>query len=242
MKNLAYRVRDENNLSEEEKVRISEINGTIRGELKTAGISALYLKGPQFEFTEAPYDCYGVLGITDKDLAQTNRMSDHWTSNMWEHFSKPGHFSFAFCRAWYYWIVAGAVPLRVAQEMYDNPLGHKDVRVAGYAGNTEPAGWAKTIGGKQFITSYHIDSQEGLNYFVETVKRHGLVKHHKPEAGFPPDYADWREFQDFVKTIYGDVLDIKAETSHHDGTWAILPAHLELRNLWETWRHARDTA
>ena len=28
---------------------------------------------------------------------------------------------FTFCRAWYYWVVSGSVPLDVAEEMYADP-------------------------------------------------------------------------------------------------------------------------
>lgn len=45
---------------------------------------------------------------------------------------KLGHFSFR--RAWYYWVAIGDVPLRVAQEIYRDPVGKTDVRAGGDCG------------------------------------------------------------------------------------------------------------
>ena len=33
----------------------------------------------------------------------------------------------------------------------------------------------KSIGAQQYVTSYHIDTQEGLNLFAQTLRAHGLV-------------------------------------------------------------------
>jgi hypothetical protein len=108
---------------------------------------------------------------------------------------------FEFVRAWYYYRVAGEVPLEVAEELYNCVLGKRDIRVVGHCGCPPPRGWAcprsedifefglenKSFGEIRdlcecgglnvplFINSYHIDSQEGLNLFVEVIKRHGLV-------------------------------------------------------------------
>lgn len=73
---------------------------------------------------------------------------------------------FTFERLWYYYAARGSVPLAVARELYDHPIGRRYVRVDGYAGNREPSGR---------IDVYHIDSQDGLNLFVETLRRHGLA-------------------------------------------------------------------
>lgn len=45
---------------------------------------------------------------------------------------------FKFTRAWYYWIVSGKMPLSVAEELYADPIGKKDVRVAGHCGCPAP--------------------------------------------------------------------------------------------------------
>ncbi len=38
---------------------------------------------------------------------------------------------FTFTRAWTYWIAEGLVPMAVARELYDDPVGKTDVRVNG---------------------------------------------------------------------------------------------------------------
>lgn len=45
---------------------------------------------------------------------------------------------FNFERAWYYWVVKGFVPLKVALELYKDPVGRTDVRVAGHCGCPPP--------------------------------------------------------------------------------------------------------
>ncbi len=45
---------------------------------------------------------------------------------------------FQFHRAWYYWVVQGSVPLNVAQELYNDPVGKTDIRVAGHCGCPPP--------------------------------------------------------------------------------------------------------
>lgn len=45
---------------------------------------------------------------------------------------------FEFRRAWYYWTVDGPVPLDVARELYEDPVGKEDVRVAGHCGCPPP--------------------------------------------------------------------------------------------------------
>lgn len=81
-----------------------------------------------------------------------------------------GDGKFIFKRAWYYWMVRGNVPLKIANKLYENPIGARDVRVAGHCGCPPPKKWTQRINGKRCVTSYHIDSQEGLNLFVEAVK------------------------------------------------------------------------
>ena len=117
-----------------------------------------------------------------------------------------------FRRAWYYWAATGRVPLDVARRLYEDPIGRRDVRVAGFAGNTPPeppwveyfdgdvmvildpdgqeeAEWdrlakkgllrsiskprfAKTTDGLQgYITTYHIDTAEGLRLFADAVRK-----------------------------------------------------------------------
>jgi len=120
------------------------------------------------------------------------------------------HGKFTFKRTWYYWMVIGNVPLAIANKIYENKVGKKDVRVAGHCGCPPPKDWVdyinedgkklankseldkfspdsnilkwcleskttkwvadKTVG-TPIITHYHIDSQEGLNLFVEHITK-----------------------------------------------------------------------
>lgn len=45
---------------------------------------------------------------------------------------------FTFRRAWYYYVVSGDVPLYVAHELYQDPIGVDDVRVDGHCGCPPP--------------------------------------------------------------------------------------------------------
>ena len=120
---------------------------------------------------------------------------------------------FTFKRAWYYWVVYGLVPLEIAQKMYQDPVGKKDVRVSGHCGCPPPEEWAQpsdevqekikeSLGYRkdmdmhetfdfwkinedkfkeeikkydQYINCYHIDSQEGLNLFVQILKENNVI-------------------------------------------------------------------
>ena len=86
-----------------------------------------------------------------------------------------GNGKFIFKRAWYYWIIKGNVPLKIAKKMYADPIGKIDVRVAGHCGCPPPEKMCYKIDGKKYVTSYHIDSQEGLNLFVRTLKEEGII-------------------------------------------------------------------
>jgi len=98
---------------------------------------------------------------------------------------------FQFFKLSYYWTVVGNVPLAVAKELYDDPVGRTDIRVVGHTGAPSPDKWVKyidkdgrtldrfvedpSVEGKPYITSYHIDSETGLRVFVDTLRRHELV-------------------------------------------------------------------
>jgi hypothetical protein len=55
---------------------------------------------------------------------------------------------FQFHREWYYWVVRGNVPLPVAQELYNNPVGKTDIRVTGHCGCPPPDEWVTYIDDK----------------------------------------------------------------------------------------------
>ena len=83
--------------------------------------------------------------------------------------------SLVFTRGWYYWMISGKVPIAIANELYADPVGKEDIRVRGHCGCPPPDGWTKEIDGKQYVMSYHIDSEVGLRLFADTIKKHGLV-------------------------------------------------------------------
>ena len=53
---------------------------------------------------------------------------------------------FEFWRAWYYWVVTGPMPLELAKELYEDPVGKVDIRVDGHCGCPPPEDpWLKYI-------------------------------------------------------------------------------------------------
>lgn len=78
-----------------------------------------------------------------------------------QHYGILNHYK--FIRGTTYWMVTGKTPYRLAMKIYNDPIGRVSMRTNGYAGNIEPKM-------NTFVESYHIDSQEGLNRFVELVR------------------------------------------------------------------------
>lgn len=61
---------------------------------------------------------------------------------------------FSFSRAWYYWVVDGPLPISIARELYEDPIGRSDIRVAGHCGCPAPEEpWIRwyTADGKQVL-------------------------------------------------------------------------------------------
>lgn len=54
-----------------------------------------------------------------------------------------------FRRAWYYWIASGRVPFDVAQRLYADPIGQRDVRVVGHCGCPPPEEWVHWFDGDE---------------------------------------------------------------------------------------------
>lgn len=80
------------------------------------------------------------------------------------------HGPYRFERVWYYWVVHGPVPVELAWEMYEDPRGRYDVRIAGHCGCPEPVDpWIRKRKAGDVVDEYHIDSQDGLNLFAEKV-------------------------------------------------------------------------
>lgn len=80
---------------------------------------------------------------------------------------------YKFERAWYYWVVAGKVPLEVADKLYADPVGRTDIRVGGHCGCPAP---------REYATSYY--HPDGLE-FVDRKNEQSLkaaVKETKSES------------------------------------------------------------
>ena len=141
----------------------------IRKELEKAGIMPLTLR--ELGRSEVPYTVFGCLGakpLSDEEQRYFDRMGTT------PEFARTMG-SFVFVRAWYYWCVSGFVPLVVAEEMYEERK--EDVRSGGDCACRPPATWKTRhkFCGMDVVNSYHIDTQEGLNYFVQTMKKHSLI-------------------------------------------------------------------
>lgn len=153
------------------------VDSTIELELLAAGIYTIKLAGPQFKYTEVPYSMVGVLTHDDEDFREFQdyaaRHGDEKLVN-----TLHEHMEFVFVRCWRYWSVRGYVPLTVAKEIYANPVGKKSVRAGCHASGPEPETQVKRmyVAGLDVVTNYHIDDQEGLKLFADTVKKHNLIK------------------------------------------------------------------
>ena len=145
----------------------------ILEELEKAGITAFKSHSSDKPHYDVPYTIFGGLGVeplSEEDQRYFDRIGT--TPEFAETMA-----SFVFTRAWYYWCVSGFVPLSIAEEIYENPNGVKDIRVAGHCACPPPSEWLThhKVCGMDVVDSYHIDTQEGLNYFVKTMIKHGLV-------------------------------------------------------------------
>ncbi|KKM02273.1 hypothetical protein LCGC14_1786030, partial [marine sediment metagenome] len=103
---------------------VEDCDVTIREELEKAGIDIYSIGEPGR--SEVPYTLYGGLGGKLLDEEGQAFMDRHGVAVD----TIKKFVSFTFERAWYYWVVSGYVPLNIAVEMYENPNGKKDIRVA----------------------------------------------------------------------------------------------------------------
>ena len=118
--------------------------------------------------------------------------------------------AFTFSRRWYYWSAEGEVPVSVAWELYEDPVGKSDVRVAGHCGCPPPeAPWAKKDShGDDVIRNYHIDTEVGLRLFVDTLRKHGLHRP-RPPGNWPACAMCERHFASLDKGFCSDPECIK---------------------------------
>lgn len=150
----------------------------IRGELTQAGIACLNTKDVR---SEVPYTVFGILGHAPFSESDTGYFERHTTTPEIAKRFAP----FVFTRAWVYWCVSGYVPLEVANEMYfSEDYYHRStskndygIRANGHCANPPPIEQVQKylVCGKQVVNSYHIDKQQGLNFFVETLKKYKII-------------------------------------------------------------------
>lgn len=147
----------------------------ILEELLEAGIQCMKIQRKDGErIPEVPYTIIGILGGHEQfnaDDCQDLNKTGWWESHLIQ------SVSFTFTRAWYYWVVTGYVPLSVAEELYEDSVGAKAVRSGGDCACRPPKTWLTRhpIVGMKVVNLYHIDSQEGLNLFTKTLRKHNLV-------------------------------------------------------------------
>lgn len=74
---------------------------------------------------------------------------------------------FVFKRAWYYWVVQGPVPLEVARELYADPVGNTDVRVAGHCGCPPPEHpWVEYYDAQGLLVALDVGGKEREQFRV----------------------------------------------------------------------------
>lgn len=117
-------------------------------------------------YIKAELQFAGIRPITHEDV-----MFGEVPARVTGRLTKDGKEMFGFLRSWNYWRISGLVPLNVAVELYDHPVGKRDILVIGDDTCPHPSKWAKN----GFIGYYHVDSLDALALFVETLKKHGLV-------------------------------------------------------------------
>ena len=122
-----------------------DIDKKVKEELQIADIPVIHL--PSFMNTEVKTSYIGILN------------------------------DFIFYRAWKYWVVHGPVALEHAEKIYSQMSDNK-VRAHGHCGNinpvTECTNLLENTNGKQYVNTYHIDTQLGLCKFVKYVKNNIL--------------------------------------------------------------------
>lgn len=162
---------------------MAEADMFIRQELALAGIRSLRLPNEEGKHPEVPRTVFGFLGgkaLFDELTTYGEEKAESYLCLVNFQVMQTCA-EFAFARQWYYYTATGYVPMDVAIELYEHPIGRKDVRVQGHCGCPDPREYAPVqkgplVAGKRCVDCYHIDSQEGLNLFVETLRKHKLFE------------------------------------------------------------------
>lgn len=72
------------------------------------------------------------------------------------------HKNYNFQRAWGYWIVTGETDKKIAQIIYNDPIGKLFIRTNGWCTNMDPNNVDK-------VNCYHIDTKVALKRFIEII-------------------------------------------------------------------------
>ena len=94
--------------------------------------------------------------------------------------------AFNFRRAWYYWVVSGHVPLDVAREIYEDPVGRTDVRSGGDCACRPPETWATYYDADGLILESDPDGKEEFTY-RSLIERGHLTAEGLSRIHFVPD-------------------------------------------------------
>ena len=109
---------------------------------------------------------------------------------------------FKFRRAWTYWRISGRIPLKIALDLYADPVGKTDVRVNGSCVCPEPG----THGGQpEFInpkTNRQVCSRNQEHAWNELIKRHPSWADDEHTLEFADDPATVAEA--FIMTYHID--------------------------------------
>lgn len=148
--NLARHI-PEDATPERRKAIFDEVDTTIRGELIAAGILNLDGTGDPRNYMEDEFiRLVGGHQHTYKEVPCAIFASK---------------FRWKFERRWYYYAATGpGIPPEKAEEFHKT--WGKQVRVDGHCGCPSPLEWEHGFA----VGSYHIDTQEGLNAFVELLR------------------------------------------------------------------------
>lgn len=107
---------------------------------------------------------------------------------------------YTFRRQWYYWSVSGLVPLDIAEMLYADPCGRKDIRVGGHCGCPSPTSygtvWIAPCGKKVLTTAEktdcesYIGKETSLNRICQNILDNNLF------ADDPSQYPGVKGFVD----------------------------------------------
>lgn len=116
--------------------------------------------------------------------------------------------SFIFQRRWRYWAAIGPVPLAVARELYDDPVGRTDIRASGDAGCRPPELWARYLDstGRELLPAGELSGlSKEIVALVESNDRVRVVSNVEVEGG-QPFITDYHIDSEIGLRVFADTL------------------------------------